>query len=458
MAQLDILAILKSKDIDPLEFEFDRLTCPPIHHFLSNQDINELRSICTSISLSSKTEEKYRLIKNIMTRNGFARFAGGTNRVVYRHYENPNIVAKIALDKIGREANLSEQITQHFIKPYCAKTFYVTLCGTVSLAERVMPISNRLEYLSIARYVFRIIFKFIIGNYVADDIGTDYFLNVGVRNGFGVVFLDYPYIYPLNGNRLYCSKIMEDGTYCDGEIDYDDGFNELHCTKCGKRYFARDLRKDNIINMPIIRKGGFSTMKINLMRGDEIVFTPVKKSNYYVKPGRKTASSPVGCLASKIILTRGDQIINFRKVDEETIPNNELLNQIKQNIDEAKKESDEKNIPVVTAEQQTDTDYKDLIDKKDEPILIVDKSGSSDTVTVTDDLKINDSVSIIQHYEEIETTKEDDKPSYSLPSEHYERKETQDGTERYKVVRDIRTQGRQLEPAVKTNFNPSKQV
>ena len=33
------------------------------------------------------------------------------------------------------------------------------------------------------------------------DIGTNFFMNWGIRPGFGPVLLDYPYVYELDGNK-----------------------------------------------------------------------------------------------------------------------------------------------------------------------------------------------------------------------------------------------------------------
>lgn len=35
----------------------------------------------------------------------------------------------------------------------------------------------------------------IPGKYIMADIGADNFMNYGFREGFGLVFIDYPYLY-----------------------------------------------------------------------------------------------------------------------------------------------------------------------------------------------------------------------------------------------------------------------
>ena len=58
-----------------------------------------------------------------------------------------------------------------------------------------------------------------------------------------------------------------------GEVDFDAGYNNLVCTKCGKRYLAKELRKkekDSGIIIQKSNKGGLS-MKITIKRGDNII-------------------------------------------------------------------------------------------------------------------------------------------------------------------------------------------
>jgi hypothetical protein len=81
-----------------------------------------------------------------------------------------------------------------------------------------------------------------------EDIGTNFFMNWGIRKGFGPVILDYPYTYKVDIQKLKCTHVDKyTGIECDGLIDYDIGFNTLVCEKCGTRYTARELGKHNHI-------------------------------------------------------------------------------------------------------------------------------------------------------------------------------------------------------------------
>ena len=284
MAKLDILDILKTKNMNPLEFHFENLWIPPINYYLTQQDIDELRSIATSVRLSSKIQQKYNMIDTIMRRRGFKRFAAGTNRVVYRFLEDNRFLVKIAVDKVGMQDNPLEYKNQELLKPFVSKMFYISRCGTVGFCERVLPVKNVEEFKLIASDVFDILINKILGIYVVDDIGTKYFMNWGIRPGFGPVLIDYPYVYQLDGSKLFCNlKDPITGKVCNGEIDYDSGFNHLVCTRCGKIYLANQLQDDNANNKIMILKGG-NQMRIAIKVGDEVVYNPVPFDEVMKKP------------------------------------------------------------------------------------------------------------------------------------------------------------------------------
>ena len=53
MARIDVLDILRTKKQTPLEFDYDNLWIPPMHVYLSQEDVESLRRIATSLKLSS---------------------------------------------------------------------------------------------------------------------------------------------------------------------------------------------------------------------------------------------------------------------------------------------------------------------------------------------------------------------------------------------------------------------
>lgn len=274
MDRKDVLKrLLYPKCKSAIEFQFDSLRSNPLLYYLTVQDIAQLNKIATSIKYSSKPKEKYAMIDSILTPRGFKKMASGTNRVTYRFLNDYNIVLKVAIDKVGLSDNGNEYKNQHLLKPFVTKCFDVSPCGTVGLFERVVPITSREEFENIAEDVFDLINN-LIGKYVLEDIGEKFYMNYGLREGFGPVLLDYPYVFELDGRKLICNVTdpLEPLGYCGGEIDYDLGYNNLICTKCGKRYLATELKSDEKSDKPkIIVKGEDIVMKCVLKRGDEVV-------------------------------------------------------------------------------------------------------------------------------------------------------------------------------------------
>lgn len=282
MARADVLKVLYSKEKSRFDFNFDALMVPSMHNFLSPNDISQLRNIAISLKLSSKIETKYKMIDDILRNRGFRKIAAGTNRVVYGYPDDHRFVIKVAVDRVGMKDNPNEWNNQFLLKPFVTKVFEVSPCGTVAMVEKVEPVMSKEEYKSIAEDVFNLLNMKILGKYVLEDIGTKYFMNWGTRIGFGPVLLDFPYVFELDGNKLHCNKVFPDGIRCNGIIDYDDGFNKLYCEKCGKEYFATELKK-NIENKTIILKEiNESPIHVKIYRGDKLIkdlSNPIKSSN-----------------------------------------------------------------------------------------------------------------------------------------------------------------------------------
>lgn len=275
-----IINRIMSKRTTANEFEYDKLTAPPISSMFTMDDIKQLHKIATSIRYAGNPDKKYKLIDEIMKRRGFAKFVSGTNRVSYRCLEDDSFIIKIAFDDVGIKDNPKEFKNQFLLKPFCTKVFEVTPCGTLGVFERVNPITSREEFCSVASDIYNVISYWIIGEYVLEDIGTKFFMNWGVRRGFGPVLLDFPYMYELDGNKLYCKAPADTPSgCCDGVIDYDAGFNYLYCTKCGVRYRATELAKA-IENKEIIKGKGETKMKIRVTGGSKNVNRTYEAGQY----------------------------------------------------------------------------------------------------------------------------------------------------------------------------------
>lgn len=262
---------LRSRSISPQEFNYDILSAPPILSMFTVDDIKQLNYIATSTIYSAKLKEKYAAIDQIMKNRGFEKLVSGTNRVSYRPLFANNFIVKVAYDTVALKDSIREYKNQFLIKPFCTKVFEVTPCGTLGVFEKVIPVTNRKEYISMAADIYKLLSEFVIGKYIIDDIGTEYFNNIGFRPGFGAVILDFPYVYEVDGKKLYCNKPdYNDPTgYCNGPIDYDLGFNKLLCKKCGAIYKPYQLAKKIEYKTQIINESEEISMKITLSGGSK---------------------------------------------------------------------------------------------------------------------------------------------------------------------------------------------
>lgn len=288
MARADAISVLYTKNKSPLEFQWDSLCGPAVYQLIPPADVEELRKIATSIKLNGDIVKKKEMINKIMVKNGFMRFHAGTNRVVYTHYEIPYIVCKVAVDRVGMNDNPREFKNQFELKPFVTKCFDISPCGTVGIFERVEPINSIDEFAFVYEDTFELITKCIVGKYVLEDIGSRFFNNYGIRKGFGVCLLDYPYMYKLDGRKLMCNRPIFPNTkepVCGGEIDYDDGFNYLVCRCCGKRYSAKDL-EDKRNEGLILIKGGTNMLDVVVKVGEKEI-RPNKVSDTIKKPAAK---------------------------------------------------------------------------------------------------------------------------------------------------------------------------
>lgn len=255
------------------DFNWDAMTTVPILYLMTPQDIDYIKNLILSPRYSGNNKYKMEKIDEVMHYRGFSRFAGGTNRLVYVHPAAPNAVFKVAIDSVGINDNPAEFRNQNFLKPYCCKVFECTPCGTIASFEKVDRITTFEEFYTIADDYYYIIVNVILGKYVMDDIGIDYFMNVGIRVGCYPVLLDFPYLFELDGRKLECCNVLDDGRVCGGEIDYDGGFNKLICKKCGRVYRARDLAKPPKEGGILLRQKGGRRMKLEITRGSKVIKT-----------------------------------------------------------------------------------------------------------------------------------------------------------------------------------------
>ena len=276
MRNSDIAALYFRRRLEDGGFDWEHFTHAPISSYISLPEIQYFDHIATSAKLAGKSKRyKIDMMSEVLRPKGFIYMTAGTNRVVFRNDYDQSFLLKIGFDSTGINDSLREFHNQEVLKPFVPKVFDVSPRGTIGLVERVHPILNRAEFTSVAGQIFDILNKKILGKYVLEDIGTDFFKNWGLRDGFGPVLLDYPYVYEIDGSKLVCNKPLPDGTLCKGLIDYDEGFNTLVCELCGRRHTAKSLAKNNgailITKDYLTQQRGRRTMqlpKVQIKRSD----------------------------------------------------------------------------------------------------------------------------------------------------------------------------------------------
>ena len=284
-----------TSNMSPLSFDFDRLTAPPMFSMIPQSIDPYIYGIATHPRYNSQPIRKFEMMDLAFGDYGFDNLGRGTNRCVYSYKLNETLVLKAGYDKSGVRDAPRELNNQNHIKPFISKTFEVSYTGAIGEFERVIPFTYKDEFISVAEDIFDVLFRYIIGKYILADIGTDYFMNWGLRKGFGPVLIDYPFMYELDHRKLRCVNMISTPMYgmvkCNGEIDYDNGFNHLICRQCGKQYFASDLAKETKYGEMQIRSGflGGDTMARLTIDGK-----PLRKEDVKEIVGFKTKNNVSG--------------------------------------------------------------------------------------------------------------------------------------------------------------------
>lgn len=226
-----------------LEELFESIEGPCVYDFFTDDELNLINKIIRDHKDKS-FKKKFQKLDAIVKPKGFKRSGCGTNRVVYEPLnDNATFCIKIALDKAGSKNNPDEIVNQKYLKPFVAKCFDISQDGNVGIFERVIPIENLYQLWSVREDIYKIM-ETIVGRFIIDDFGTKAFKNWGLRKGFGPVLLDYADMYILDPKLLYCTHTLNLNTteQCRGELDYDAGFNNIICLKCGGIHMASEFK------------------------------------------------------------------------------------------------------------------------------------------------------------------------------------------------------------------------
>lgn len=275
------------------ELIFESLEGPTVYRFLNDDELKLINSIIKHPKDKS-FNKKFQKLDAILKPKGFKRHGTGTNRVVYEPINGEPFVIKIALDRAGSKNNPDEILNQKYLKPFVAKCFDISADGNVGVFEKVYPIENLYQFWSVRESIYKIMEK-LIGRFIIDDFGTKAFKNWGIRQGFGPVLLDYADMYILDPTAVYCNTPLELGkeALCHGEIDYDEGMNNLICTKCGSKHKAAEFRGKEKISIYNSRRNIDMGFKCTIIRDGEKIFE-VDNGVYTVcNKNREQVVSPV---------------------------------------------------------------------------------------------------------------------------------------------------------------------
>lgn len=310
-----------------LEELFESIEGPCVYDFFNDDELALIKKIIFDRK-DKAFKKKFQKLDAIIKPKGFKRSGCGTNRVVYEPLDdNATFCIKIALDKAGSKNNPDEIVNQKYLKPFVAKCFDISQDGNVGIFERVVPIENLYQMWSVREDIYRIM-ETIVGRFIIDDFGTKAFKNWGLRKGFGPVLLDYADMYILDPKILYCTHTLNLDTIeqCRGELDYDDGFNNIICLKCGGIHMASEFKDGRKKIALFTRKREIDmTMKIQIFKNGELywdndhgVYTDEVKVN-------DTTENKLD-ITSKLDLEEIDKMKeNLAKLDAKSIANEEKI-------------------------------------------------------------------------------------------------------------------------------------
>ena len=255
-----------------LEELFESIEGPCVYDFFNDDELALIKKIIFDRK-DKAFKKKFQKLDAIVKPKGFKRSGCGTNRVVYEPLDdNATFCIKIALDRAGSKNNPDEIVNQKYLKPFVAKCFDISQDGNVGIFERVVPIENLYQMWSVREDIYKIM-ETIVGRFIIDDFGTKAFKNWGLRKGFGPVLLDYADMYILDPKILYCTHTLNLDTteQCRGELDYDAGFNNIICLKCGGIHMASEFKDGRKKIALFSRKREIDmSMKIQIFKNGEL--------------------------------------------------------------------------------------------------------------------------------------------------------------------------------------------
>lgn len=214
-----------------------------IYDYIGMEDQILIYEILKSVEWSVDAKKKKKELERIANKYWLTYLGTGTNRIVLECKYDNRIVIKIPFKETNLCDGANEMINQQFLKPGICKTFDVGFMGVASIHEKVVPVKyqEQLQIPKNARSHFELINNLQHNGFMFDDVGKRNFRNLGIREGFGVVIIDYPSAFKIPSGELVCKL-------CGGRIDYIAGFDRIECLSCGKVYSAQAISEGSLTN------------------------------------------------------------------------------------------------------------------------------------------------------------------------------------------------------------------
>ncbi|MDD3172229.1 MAG: hypothetical protein PHF63_00945 [Herbinix sp.] len=155
----------------------------------------------------------------------------GTNRYCI---QIENYAFKIALDRYGVIDNWNEFVICPELYPYVVKVYETN--GLINVLECVSNLTK--EEFMLSKSLIRQTLEQLAPGYLLGDVGTiqKNYLNWGRRDNNELVILDFGYIFAIPVELMGCDR-------CDSRLRYDSDYNDLICTKCGRRHTFIDVKR-----------------------------------------------------------------------------------------------------------------------------------------------------------------------------------------------------------------------
>ena len=211
-----------------------------VEDYIAVENLDNINDIINDFDMTDNNE-RADTIKDLLENdfNSTLKECGcGTNRIVFKDSDNPDIVIKVALDDRGIKDNnleysLAPMINRDF--PDTVPPCYVNN-GLVSISKRI-KVMNSYTMKENKEEVRKILEK-LASKYILNDVGFKEFLNWGIDKETGKLqILDYAYLKPITiGMDFTCPyKDPNTGDVCGGRLAYTKNFKSFKCIECGSK-------------------------------------------------------------------------------------------------------------------------------------------------------------------------------------------------------------------------------